>query len=464
MRRIRKTVDLALIAYVAATSLLTLGCGGGAGGGVTTPPVGGTPSSLPWDAASYFPSWQSVSPARVISLSRNGAQSDEQNGAALQAAIAALQPGEMLQVGSGRWSVNAYWNVVIQGRAEAPIWIVAAPGATPVITRPDANQNVMNVGAGSGNVTRYVCFRGLEFTGGDSLVRLYHCENVWIDQCHIHHGGGVGITANSEDTRSLTLTRNHIHHPGGPGDTSEGLYLGGNNSAVRMSYSIVALNHVHDCGGTQGDGIELKQGSYNNWIVENHVHDTNYPGIIAYGTDGRGINLIERNTVYNSNDNVMQVQGEAIVRNNLLINGATAFHSHDHQGQTRNLRVVHNTLVNTGRATNLSSWNNRSGMLFVNNAVYSQNGPSIHFPNGSAGVTVAGNVILGAVTGASSGFLAGNGLSDFVNLRWDATNRDGAPSASSALIGRADPAHTVTQDIQGRTRSAPADAGAYDRP
>jgi parallel beta-helix repeat protein len=444
------------------TLAATVGCGGGG----APPPPGVPPGGIPppWSSGSYFPAWQSIPPARTIPLSYNAAQTAEQNGAALKAAIAALQPGDKLQVGSGTWSVNSYWNVVIQGRADAPIWIVAAPAATPVITRPDDRQNVMNVGAGDGSVTRYVCFQGLEFTGGDTLIRLYHCENVWIDQCHIHHGGGVGITANTEDTRALTITRNHIHHPGGPGDSSEGMYLGANNSAVRMRHSIVALNHVHDCGGTQGDGIELKQGSYNNWIVENHVHDTNYPGIIAYGTDGLGINMIERNTVYNSGDNVMQVQGEAIVRNNLLINGDTGFHSHDHQGQTRNLQVVHNTIVNTGRATNLSSWNDRSGMLFANNAIYSRNGPSINFPNGSTGVTVAGNVVLGPAAGVSSGYVAGNGISDFVNLGWDAVNRDGTPSPSSALIGKADPAHAVTRDIQGNTRTAPADAGAYERP
>jgi hypothetical protein len=231
-----------------------------------------------------------------------------------------------------------------------------------------------------------------------------------------------------------------------------------------MSHSIVALNHVHDCGGTQGDGIELKQGSYNNWIVENHVHDTNYPGIIAYGTDGWGINMIERNVVYNSGDNVMQVQGEAIVRNNLIINGATGFHSHDHQGQTRNLQVLHNTIVNTGRATNLSSWNNRSGMVFANNAVYSQQAASIHFPNGSTGVTVAGNVVLGSVTGTSSGFIVGNGLSDFVNMSWNAGSRDGTPSPASALLGKGDPAYAAARDIQGNPRTPPVDAGASERP
>jgi hypothetical protein len=102
-------------------------------------------------------------------------------------------------------------------------------------------------------------------------------------------------------------------------------------------------------------------------------------------------------------------------------------------------------------------------MVFANNAVYSRDSGSIRFPNGAAGVTVAGNVVLGAVTGVAAGYVTGNGLADFVNLSWDAANRDGTPSPTSALLGRADPAHVVTDDLQGATRTPPVDVGAYER-
>jgi len=404
-----------------------------------------------------------VTPTQTISFNYNSAQTPTQNGAALAAAINALTPGQRLEIGTGTYSINMWFNVVLQGSAAAPIWIVAAAGATPVLTRPDAAQNVMNVGSGS--PTAYVCFRGLEITGGDDLIKLYQCSNVWIDQCHIHDGSGVGIAANSANTSYLYITRNHIHHPGLPGDTGECLYLGANNSAVRMTNSIVALNHCHDTyGTTQGDGIEVKQGSYGNLIAENHVHDTNYPGILVYGTDALGINIIERNVVYASNDNTMQVQGEAVVRNNLIMDGATAFASTDHQGLTTNLQVVHNTIVNVARAANLSSWNGRAGMVWANNACYSQTAESIRFPNGSSGVTLAGNVVLGPVVGASSGWTNGTGLADFTNVTWNAANRDGTPSAASPLNAAANAAYFVSSDINGAARTAPADTGAFERP
>jgi hypothetical protein len=119
------------------------------------------------------------------------------------------------------------------------------------------------------------------------------------------------------NTSRLFLTRNHLHHGGGHG---EGMYLGANEGEFIMSESVIALNHIHDCKGeSQGDGIEVKQGSWGNLIAENDVHDTQYPCITVYGTAGKPVNIIERNLCRRSADSTMQVQGEAIVRNNVLI-------------------------------------------------------------------------------------------------------------------------------------------------
>ncbi len=414
-------------------------------------------------ASPYDPSWASIAATNTITLVYDNGQTAEQNGAALKAAMSGLQPGDLLEIGSGSYSINSYFNLEIAGTAAAPITIRPASGATVVLTRPDANQNILNVGVN--NPVQYVRFEGLELTGGSLGLRLYNCSQVWVDGCHIHHTGDAALSTNTRDTDHLYITRNQIHDTGG---TGEGMYLGANNSAVVMHDSIIALNHVYSCFGSgpsaQGDGIELKQGSYNNWIVENLVHDTNYPCIIVYGTDGQAPNVVERNICYNSADNVMQAQGEAIIRNNLLINGATAFHSHDHQGQTKDLQVVHNTIINSGRAMNLSSWNNRSGMVLANNAVYSQNAEAVRFPNGSQGVTLAGNVKLGSLTGATSGFIDGTGLADFISLSWDASQRDGTPSIGSPLIGAADAGFAVSEDIHGAPRSGTLEAGAFAAP
>ena len=151
-----------------------------------------------------------------------------------------------------------------------------------MLTRPDERQNVLNLGLGG--PARFLCVRGLEIRGGSEGIKLYDCSDVWIDACHVHDVGSVAISANAAHTSRLHLTRNTIHDTGG---NRGGALLGRNQAAPIMSRSVIAQNHVYATGGSQGDGIEIKQGSFDNWIVENLVHDTGAPCILAYGTKGR---------------------------------------------------------------------------------------------------------------------------------------------------------------------------------
>jgi|JI10StandDraft_1071094.scaffolds.fasta_scaffold172266_2 hypothetical protein len=388
---------------------------------------------------SYDPSWASIAPTRVI-------QYTQADGDALVKAVAALQPGDRLEIAAGTYTVDRMWDIGVSGTAEAPIWIVAAKDAQVVITRGDAKQNVVNVG--SERRVSYLCLRGIEITGGSHGLRLHQCNEVWIDQCHIHHTGEVCLSANSADTRRLFLTRNHNHHGGGHG---EGMYLGANNGEHIMSESVIALNHIHDCKGEQGDGIEVKQGSWGNLIAENDIHDTQYPCITVYGTAGKPVNIIERNLCRRSADNVMQVQGEAIVRNNVLINGGGAgFSSTDHQGKSLNLQVIHNTIINTGHAFRGGSWSGREGMILANNILYSRDKSAMNFPNGNDGITITGNVVLGDST--EQGTVRGRGLEDFVSLSWDGEKFDASPVAD-APFDHAAPNFVIGTDFQGKDRT-----------
>lgn len=405
----------------------------------------------------FGPPWFAVVPTSTVKLAYDPKLSQTSNGSALKKKIQSLQPGQRLVIGPGTWSIDSLFSIDLSGSVDKPIWIVAQRGAAVRITRPDASQNTINIGSKA--AARYLVLRGLEVTGGDTGIKMYDCQNVWIDLCNVHDVGGAGISANSRDTSHLYITRNQIHATAG---TGEGMYLGANNSAAVMSHSVIARNHVYDTSGSQGDGIEVKQGSYDNQIVENLVHDTPYPCILVYGTDGNAPNVVERNICYNSGDNVMQVQGEAIVRNNLLINGNRAFSSHDHQGQSRDLVFVHNTVINTGRAAHMQSWDGRPGMVFANNVVYSQTNDAIRFANGSADVILTGNVVLGSVVGASGGFTQGTGLGDFVDLTWNGSSRDAHPRVAGKLIGSGNPFWAVFDDLSAAPRARPVDSGCYD--
>ena len=404
----------------------------------------------------YFPTWALNEPTHVIPFDYDGGRTSAENAANLQAAINALQPGDRLEIGPGTYSSSGAFSISPRGTEQAPIWIVAKAGASPVLTRPDASHNTLEFGT-----AHYVLFRGIEITGGSIAVRLYDCHDVWMDQCHVHHSAENAITANTNPTHHLYFTRNEIHDTAG---TGEGFYIGGNFSSPVANNVVIAMNHVYNTFGHQGDGIEIKQGSWGCWVAENVVHDNNYPSILVYGTDGNPPNLIERNICWNSGDNVIQIQGEAIVRNNVAMNGNTAFFSSDHQGSTRDLVVVNNTFVNGGSAAVLTSWDGRTGMRFSNNACYSQFASSIWFGGGSTGVGISGNVVVGSVGGASGGFTAGAGLSDFTNVSWDAGSRDVTPSAMGALDGAADEVWAPLDDLEGNLRVPPYDAGASETP
>ena len=407
---------------------------------------------------SVFPPWAQVAPAQTLSFKYNASKTSQQNGAELEMVIENLTPGTRLEVGAGSYTIDGLFQIDLTGTALSPIWIVAAPGAVPVLTRSNSSQNTVNIGKTT--PARYVTLQGFEIAGGDTAVRLWDCQNVWIDQCHIHDCGGVGIEASTDNTARLYITTNEIHDTDGNG---EGIYLGSNNGTLVTHDSVVAFNHVHHTGGSQGDGIELKQGSYRNWIVANRVHHTSYPGILVYGTDGMPVNVIERNTVYTSGDNTLQVQGDAVVSNNLIMDGdLAAFSSHDHQGQVGSLTVVHNTIVNSGRAVSLADWNNAPGMTFANNAVYSDSAEALFVSGGSGGVVFTGNVSYGPEVGIGPPSKKGVGLTDFEDLNWIATKFDGRPTPTGALSDTGAPAWASLIDITGALRLPLLEAGCFD--
>ncbi len=405
----------------------------------------------------YVPSWAGATPTTVLSFDYDNGKTQTQNGTALANMLYSLVAGDRLEIGTGRYKLTNSLALALSGTAQKPIWIAAKAGAKPVLTRDGNNKN--GVEFGLGGRAQYVVMEGIEIEGGDIGLRLYDCRNLWFDRCEIHHTYANAIAANSVDTEFITFTRNSVHHTAGSG---EGFYVGANNGAVIARYWVIALNTVYECSGIQGDGIEIKQGSYGNWIAENVVHDTNYPCILVGGTNGKQRNVIERNILYRSNFETLQVQGDALVQSNVVFDGSTAFYSGDHQGPAQNLVVVHNTFINDGTAVSLNQWSGKPGMVFANNACYSRDGIALRFGSGDSGVTVTGNVASGSVLGTNGGYSLGAGLSDFENASWDGSKRNVTPTFFGALTASGEEAWFELEDLNGAIRTAPFDTGAVD--
>ena len=88
-------------------------------------------------------------------------------------------------------------------------------------------------------------------------------------------------------------------------------------------------------------------------------------------------------------------------------------------------------------------------MLLANNVIYSKQQNAMHFANGFAGITIAGNVVLGEGVKHSSHL--GRGLVDFKELAWDATKHDATPS-DDAPFDRGVEAYRPLVDLTGNPR------------
>jgi hypothetical protein len=397
-----------------------------------------------------------------------------------------LQPGDEVVLAAGTYSSSARLSIAHIGTQQQPVIIRGAAATGTIITRPDENQNVLNIEG-----AQHLILRNIEITGGSAGIRIgssivpgdnTQAEYITIEHCHIHHVGNAAITANFEgDINTGHIFRhNEIHHTSEEG---EGFYLGSNNDAMGNTtgvfrYGLIENNYIHDLdslqGVTQGDGIEIKDGSYGNIIRNNVIHNTNFPGILVYGADGKVPNIIEGNIIWDSNDNAIQAAADAIIRNNVIFGGdsGSGLASNIHQSASPgNLTIVNNTIFshqNYQRALSIANPTNGvfSGPILVaNNALYDssqEGGLALRYPL-LPNIMISGNIGIGDIEPAfpplsinawsPTGILA----TDFVD--WQELNA--FPSNNSTLFNAAEPDYQAFYDFNGVSRAGSSDSGAF---
>ncbi len=295
-----------------------------------------------------------------------------------------LKPGDMVVLRAGTYSDRRMLTLKHRGTEGKPIVIGARAGERVLFKRPDAKQNSFNLVG-----VQHLKLMNFEITGGSSGIRISadgdtQPKYVTLEGLHIHHIGGVAVTCNHKGSiyEGMVFVGNHIHHTGGHG---EAFYLGCNNEKDGSTpgyifKSVIAHNYIHDLNGpniSQGDGIEIKDGSYGNFIHDNVIHDTKYPGITVYGTDGKLPNRIERNIIWNTGDHGIQAAAEAIIAKNIVYDaGGDAIHVRSHQSaDPRDMIIRNNTLIQRkGGKTGLRIQKPAKGfggmITVINNAIY----------------------------------------------------------------------------------------------
>lgn len=178
-------------------------------------------------------------------------------GQSFKAAFESLGPGDTLIVHEGTYSESgARIRISAKGTVSEPITVKGAEGeARPLITRPAGStpQNTINIEGAT-----YVTIRHLEITGnGDGINMSGGPHHITLEDNEIHDID-VGINFRSS-MDSIVVRRNHIYNTAG---TAEGMYVGCNNASCAVSNSIIEQNWIHDTRGSQGDGIEIKYGSW----------------------------------------------------------------------------------------------------------------------------------------------------------------------------------------------------------
>lgn len=378
----------------------------------------------------------------------------------IEAAIATLQAGDELVLGGGMYVVTELFSVDLVGSEAQPITVRAKDGEFPHVHRPDANQNIVDI-----DNAQWVVIDGIEFSGGSAGIRISSADHLTISNCEVHSTNDVAVRANDSGVtyEALHIVGNEIHDTS---NTGEGMYLGCNDDGCRIANSVIERNWVHHTNGpmiTQGDGIEIKEGSHGNIIRDNVIHDTNYPCILTYSTVGNGQpNIIEGNVMWNCGDHGIQSAADSIIRNNIILSAnASGISLQPHQsGAPANISVVHNTIVVPGsRAINISGA--VGPVTIANNAVYSEAGPAIMVGGELGQIDIVANVGLGGLSGGRSGYLDGDLVADFVNAGFGGGVPNDVFPDAGALVGAGSPDYASEIDFNGLPVNDPPDVGAY---
>lgn len=378
----------------------------------------------------------------------------------LFARLATLAPGDEVIVSAGTYTTPGLVQVTWAGTEAAPIVVRAAPGARPVIAGA-RSQNVLDLGGS------HFTLRGFEIKGGSHGVRLAATDHATLEDLVLHDLGDVGISCNrpGQSCSFLTIRRAEIYDTGkAAGGTGEGLYLGCSDASCTLRDSLVERNYVHDLGGSQGDGIEVKPGSSNVAVRDNVIVRSKFPGITMYGFTGAGSpNIVERNLVWTTQDNGIQVVGQVRVRNNIVLGAAIhGIHSKADSGiQPRDIEIINNTIVDAGTAClKTNDWATATGQLVANNALYCEASAAIDLNGGAPAALLVANVGRG-LSNAPSGFAPGRSVVEDLTAPGQG---DVYPRAGSPLENGGKATYAPSTDFDGcARRGAASEIGAYER-
>lgn len=397
--------------------------------------------------------------------------------------IAALTAGDTLIFRKGKyWLENKLVIQGLKGTADKPIVIRAeAPGQAVLEAVNQFDFNMIEM-VGS----EHVILDGLEIKGADEAIRFQQGNvHITLENLDLHMLGNVAIGAQGRDVElGYLVVRNcQIYNVGLGGGTGEGLYLGFHGSLQGfVHHALIERNYIHHTNaGSQGDGIELKHGSYANIIQDNVLHDVG-PGITVNVT-GRNnpaeVNIVRRNVIWNTDDFGIWTTGESLIENNVIFSVREASGIWVKQNPelpafgVNDLTIRNNTVYDICCGPSVAALRMNAvhkNVIVANNAFYEANGDGyairLDFPITQI-THWKKNFFYGELIGLRAGpeTIRGNAPGrEFTNSATVAGLVDLYPLTTSRLLSAADTAFLPSDDFNGNPRPANGggEVGAYE--
>ena len=115
--------------------------------GVWSPVIGRSPQPF-WrrgEEPTYAPAWYANRSKVTHEISQRATETSRDAGLRLYAALQRLTAGDHLLIRAGTYNVDRWLSIRARGTEQKPIVIRGAPGETVIITRPDAEKNVIDI-------------------------------------------------------------------------------------------------------------------------------------------------------------------------------------------------------------------------------------------------------------------------------------------------------------------------------
>lgn len=392
-----------------------------------------------------------------------------------------LGPGDEVVLANGNYPIESTLVISTLGTEDAPVTLRArSPGQAILQVAPNAEGvrpgTLLRVDAAS-----WVTLSGLVLQGDETWTQvedpryyglvINESSQITVRDVEVHSVNRTAVYLSGNNT-DIRLEKLNVH------DVADGagIYVGCSDASCWTTGLVIDKSWVHDIQGANASGVVLSHGTQGATLTDTVIYATTRFGLYLGSTERGAENVVERNAIWSAVEAGVLVEGNAMLRNNLIFNvdGRGIWTRNPDRGSWSDLVISYNTIADTtGWAAELDDWQEADGRLVLSsNALCNPIGYGVQLDLVQADTAlpdtpgyITQNVVCGLVEGLDSfagELLPGGGYTDFS----DAEGWDFYPVNGAALLDAGDPAGDAfipETDFNGVARpGANPDAGAYE--